>query len=225
MPKIELPNQHHLIHLSGTDLDYISLSEIAKLDNKVFSGPPWFDGTYCDDCQGMKKDQASSYTEECLSCGAVVVALHTRMRKINDELQKDLSYVAMIKSDQELLIGYAFGYYFPNPLDFVMAKYKTIATQTAVLTQLQEAGIRESFYYYSGMGIDAEYRGQGLSNYLGKALDEYALSLGLPGVTRTLATSPIVKMRQKLGFKIILGPGIEPQADFENPKRVLMVRK
>lgn len=221
-----LQNGLILQQMIGRDIHEEELRDLSVLDNKVFCGAPWFEGDFCDVCSGMRKTELfNADTEVCVECGTNVITLRTRVRKIQDELVEDLSYVAVLKNGENIVVGYSFGYRFATPEEFVNSKYKTVKTQTAVLTALRNSGITSDFYYYSGMGIDSNYRGQGLSYYIGKAVDDYARSLGLKGLTRTLHDSPIVKMREKLGFKAIVGPHIEPQADFENSKRVLLIRE
>lgn len=214
-----------LWHTEGKYLPMMELRGLSVVDNKVFCGPPWYEGEFCERCLGMKPTKVPDPdTEACKKCGAEVITLENRMAKVQKELSEDLSYVAILKNEDDRVVGYSFGYRYKYPESFVRDNYKTEKTQDAVLEVLKKVGITGDFYYYSGMGIESGFRGRGFSHYLGKVIDDYAISQGLCGLTRTLYDSPIVKMRERLGFKIIAGLNIDPQVDFENPQRVLLVR-
>ncbi len=202
----------------GANLSGFTLRQVARLDNKIFCGEPWNEGTFCESCGGMQ-----GHGPACNTCGILAISVDERSILIGSELQNKNSKIAIIKDGEEV-VGYGWGYQYDSVEDFVSSKYQKSETQQAVKAAINNFGISSSFYYYSGMGIDMDYRGQGLSNIMGKEIDDHAKSLGLPGITRTYYNSPIVKMRQNLNFEIIVGPQIQPKADFDNPNRVLMAR-
>lgn len=210
--------------IKGLELEEDKLLQVARLSNKVFSGSPWFEGDFCEPC-GARKTQ--NYTQEgvsCDTCGIRCVSVSVNALEIRTELANDRSFMALATGEHGELIGYGYGYVYATPRNFVEDKYESSKTQQLMREAIQNFGINGAFYYYSGMGIDGQFRGQGISHLLGQEVDAYARAMGLPGLTRTLVTSPIVSMRRKLGFSVIAGPNNLPFVDGENPQRVLMAR-
>lgn len=210
----------------GRELPLPDLHSLAILDNKVFCGNPWYEGVFCEECGAMKFPTVESNdAETCKICKNPAISVDLRTKKVSEELSNNLSFVVLAKNEDGELIGYAFGYEIDSPTDFVNDKYTTEETKSLVKIAIESFGIRGPFYYWSGTGIDYQYRGLGISNSLGKSIDDYARVLGLSGITRTLYDSPIVRVERKLGFEIIVGPNIFPLSDKENPKRVLLARR
>lgn len=212
---------------SGLSLPNTNLLQIARLDNKIFCGPEWGKGDFCDECGAMKFTQRHVPDPEaqvCENCGDLQISVGIRANKIKRELRKEASCIAVATNQDQEIVGYGWGFVYDSPETFVNQKYKADHTRQIVKEAIERFGINDKFYYFSGMGIDFNYRGQGLSHLLGKKVDDYAKELNLPGISRTLFDSPIVTMRKRLGFQVIVGPEIYPLADLENPKRVLMAR-
>lgn len=204
----------------GKNLPLSELIQISVIDNKVFCGPPWNEGTFCE-CGAMQIQSARS--EICELCGVSQISLQKRGSLIKSELINPNSYTVVLK-DKERVVGYGWGYQYESIGEFTETKYKDTETRKVVENALSLAGIQGKFYYFSGTGIDSPYQRRGLSHLVAKEITQYAENHGLTAVVRTHAESPIVHVMQKLGFNIIVGPEIPDFKDIENPVRVLLVK-
>jgi len=183
------------------------LANTASLYANIFSGPPWNEYTQCT-VDKIFFGKETKPGELCNKCGSELVLAYP-LDETKDYIKKEYSRPNssfLIAKSRTELIGFAWGFIYNQPSDFVTEKYRTEEMQQRVIKTLENNGVSSNFFYFSEAGVIGNFRGRGLSNQLSGKLIDQAKILNCPIVMRTNCLSPMVKIAQNVGMDLVYGP-------------------
>lgn len=195
------------------------LEKIACLYANVFADPPWNEYMVCSNNHFAGRD----FEELCVKCKEPLKLAYPKdetISYISNEIGKpNGSLITFEDGDGEV---YAAGWGFTcEKRDFNIQKYKSPEMQGKVEKLLSDNVREDSFFYLSEVMVDMKARQQGIATKIANLFLEKADELGFDMVMRTLNTSPMATIANKISMVRIIDVG----DDSEIPERVLYVKK
>lgn len=216
-------------------LDEAMLTNLAQVYAEIFGAEPWFEKGRCWECGNFFSQRGIP----CPNDGALIgeaYPLEWTKSYISAEIAKPKAI--LVTTNKPGIYGpLSFTWGFQTTIaEFAQEKYvqdPDMSQQVLqlLLTQIGTENPSSTIFLISEGGTVPEYRKKGIAYQSCTLLLEWAKSLGLPVVARTIVDPPSVYgIASKLGMTQISGPvrdadlKIEP-ADTINPRRVLFIRK
>lgn len=176
---------------------------------------------------GKKKFSPEPVGSVCPDCGTERIEAYPLIETaeyIVSEWSKPNAIVFLAQVD-DIIMGASWAYT-TNPQELSREKWSDQPEfGDNVVALLALYGITGEFQYDSETFLRSEYRGFGIGRKLVNRVYEVQQSQGLfPIVQRTRIDSPMYRLRQRLGFQQIMGPGTS-YSEAENPYRVMFIKK
>lgn len=187
-----------------------AFQEVSRcIENGIKRFSPELAGSLCPDC-GSERTEAYPLTETA--------------EYIFSEWSKPNAIVFLAQVD-DIIMGASWAYT-TNPIELAFEKWTDEPDLGEnVIALLALYGITDEFQYDSETFVRSEYRGFGIGRKLVNRIYDVQQSAGLlPIVQRTRIDSPMYKLRRRLGFQQIMGPGTA-YSEPENPNRVMFIKK
>ncbi|HKB88601.1 MAG TPA: hypothetical protein VKC53_03030 [Patescibacteria group bacterium] len=204
------------------DLAYsrIKTSEVAVAYAKVFSGWPWFEvsrGDYCGKFYGKENLPGTP-----CPCGQETLTeaypIEETTKYISGEILEPRATKAVVITSDFKLSGFGWGYELDGK-EYIETKYSSEDARKLVSSLIED----KKYFYISEVGILPEFQGLGLGFRITNTLVYEGTKNMLPVLLRTNNESPMVKIAQKLGMKMVQGAQIG-SPDPENPDRIVFIK-
>lgn len=186
------------------------LQQVTMLYAQVFAGPPWNEYTKCTGCFEFFGLQTKP-EDLCGNCGNQLVLAYPE-KETKEYILKEKNRpnsICILAKDGDEIIGFAWGYTYASPVNFVEQKYRTQEMKDKIVQLFQADGISCDFFYFSECGVKEDKRGRNISNLLAEALFRRSKILNLPVILRTNWQSPMMAVAERFGMRQIMGPCVE----------------
>ncbi len=187
--------------------------ELALLYAEVFGAPPWNEAWRCSSCN---KFYGAEYSQGqpspcCSTLLTIAYPEEETIDYIREELSNPSSQIKIIRSPENQLIVFAWGYQIENTKKLAQKKWtQSEEVQSKVIQTIAKYTSPESpIFYISEVGVSPSFRGNKLGLQLTQELLDFGLSLKKPVVFRTNWASPMMRIAKRLEMSQIMGPKIE----------------
>jgi len=224
------------------------LGKLAILYASVFAGEPWNEYTVCSKDNtffGLDTEPGGDCPQtDCQGTLSFAYPADETATYITGELLRSDAALWLLRDseDQDRMVGFSWGFSYPDTVAFAEGKYKTPAMRVAIDGLLRRRGIgANGLWYLSESGIldDTQYRGQGWSRIFHERRLEVARSFRLDAVQRTASQGNMYRTSRRTMTQV-MGPAMRVEdgtrrlqptgnvvnglMDSENPARVLFAR-
>ena len=194
-----------------------TILQVAQLYAQVFAEAPWNEVSQCIQ-DGFSGEPVGS----ACSCGNTRTEAYP-MRETIDYIRGEISAtqaIALLGVINYEAVAFSWGYV-GNLATVATKKWDSPNMQDQVIEKVTTTvGDNGQIFYLSEVGVRGDQRGRGLATQLVQETQRKAKNI--PWVIRTLDSSPMACILDKLRYELIIGPGLETQ-DLERSDRVLYV--
>jgi hypothetical protein len=198
----------------GLNIEEDKLCQISTLYGAIFASPPWNEYKICDSGHYLGLD--SAILTKCRECNRDLKLAYPP-EEVKEEMKKNLSRGGVLTTFEksEHIVGAAWGY--TCTLETACNTYETEEMKKIGLAALKNLIEDTQIFYFSEMMVDPKFRNLQLATRMSATIVENAKQKQLKIVLHTLRKSPMFKIANKIGLKVL------DLEDREKSDRVLFI--